>query len=209
MKLQLALDDISLKDALDLGEKVKNYIDIFEMGSPFIIENGSLAIKEFKRRFPEKKILADTKIVDAGSYEAGLAFKAGADYCTVIGLTDILTIKECLKAARKYNKSIFVDTINIENLNKRIPELEAAGVDHISVHVGVDEQAVGKTPIDALRQVKSLNNNSILSVAGGIKADTVDLYKKSGADIVIVGGGINHAKNSVLAAKKLAEKIND
>ena len=160
MKLQLALDDISLVDALVLAEKVRDYVDIFEIGSPFIIQEGMRAVREFRRYFPEKKILADTKIMDAGEYEAELTFKAGADYCTVLGVTDILTIKACLAAAKKYGKQVFVDTICVPDLNTRIKELEDVGVDSISVHVGVDEQAVGQTPLNALKQVKQLSKHS-------------------------------------------------
>lgn len=207
MKLQLALDDISPVDALVLAEKVRDYVDIFEIGSPFIIQEGMRAVREFRRYFPEKKILADTKIMDAGEYEAELTFKAGADYCTVLGVTDILTIKACLAAAKKYGKQVFVDTICVPDLNTRIKELEDVGVDSISVHVGVDEQAVGQTPLHALKQVKQLSKHSLLSVAGGIKVSTVDQYQALGADIIIVGGGVNHADDPVATAKALAAKI--
>lgn len=207
MKLQLALDDISLVDALVLAEKVRDYVDIFEIGSPFIIQEGMRAVREFRRYFPKKKILADTKIMDAGEYEAELTFKAGADYCTVLGVTDILTIKACLAAAKKYGKQVFVDTICVPDLNTRIKELEDVGVDSISVHVGVDEQAVGQTPLNALKQVKQLSKHSQLSVVGGIKVSTVDQYQALGADIIIVGGGVNHADDPVATAKALADKI--
>ena len=207
MKLQLALDDISLVDALVLAEKVRDYVDIFEIGSPFIIQEGMRAVREFRRYFPEKKILADTKIMDAGEYEAELTFKAGADYCTVLGVTDILTIKACLAAAKKYGKQVFVDTICVPDLNTRIKELEDVGVDSISVHVGVDEQAVGQTPLNALKQVKQLSKHSQLSVAAGIKVSRVDQYQALGADIIIVGGGVNHADDPVATAKALADKI--
>ncbi|EKQ02536.1 D-arabino-3-hexulose 6-phosphate formaldehyde lyase [Lacticaseibacillus paracasei] len=55
MKLQLALDDISLVDALVLAEKVRDYVDIFEIGSPFIIQEGMRAVREFRRYFPKKR----------------------------------------------------------------------------------------------------------------------------------------------------------
>ena len=182
-----------------LAEKVRDYVDIFEIGSPFIIQEGMRAVREFRRYFPKKKILADTKIMDAGEYEAELTFKAGA--------TDILTIKACLAAAKKYGKQVFVDTICVPDLNTRIKELEDVGVDSISVHVGVDEQAVGQTPLNALKQVKQLSKHSQLSVAGGIKVSTVDQYQALGADIIIVGGGVNHADDPVATAKALADKI--
>src|SRR5699024_4461392 len=172
-----------------------------------IIEEGMRAVREFRKYFPEKEILADTKIVDAGAYEAELAFKAGADYCTVIAITDHLTIKECIKSAEHYRKKVFVDTINTQNITESVPQLEELGVDHISVHVGVDEQAVGKTPLSALKEVKQISKQSIVSVAGGINVDTIEQYIALKADVVIVGGGINHADDPVATAQILAKKI--
>ena len=209
MKLQLALDDITLKDGLALVEEVRDYVDIIEIGSPFIIEEGMHAVRAFREQFPEKEILADTKIMDAGDYEAELTYLAGADYCTVLGATDTLTVKGCLDAAKKYGKKVFVDMICVENVEERVAELEAIGVDCIGVHIGVDQQAAGKTPLEGLAQMKQISKKSQISVAGGINEKTVLEYKKLNADVIIVGGGINHAENPVAAAKAIYEQIQD
>ena len=111
MKLQLALDDITLDDAVELLDKVHTYVDIIEVGSPFIIEEGMRPVRIFKEKYPDCEILADTKIMDAGEYEAEETFKAGADYCTVLGVTDTLTIEGCVKAAKEYGKQTMVDMI--------------------------------------------------------------------------------------------------
>lgn len=205
--MQLALDDVSLAEALVLVQKVRDYVDIIEIGSPFIIDEGMRAVREFRRYFPEKEILADTKIMDAGDYEAELTFLAGADYCTVLGVTDIRTVQGCLNAAERYQKKVFVDMICVESVEKRVAELEAVGVDCIGVHVGVDQQAAGITPLVALERMKKASRQSQISVAGGISRDSVDDYIKMGADIIIVGGGINHADDPVGAAKAIYEKI--
>ena len=42
-------------------------------------------VRRIKERFPCLEVLCDTKIMDAGAYEARLAFEAGADYVTVLG----------------------------------------------------------------------------------------------------------------------------
>ena len=207
MKLQMALDDISLVDALVLTQKVRDYVDIIEIGSPFIIDEGMRAVREFRRYFPEKEILADTKIMDAGDYEAELTFLAGADYCTVLGATDTRTVQGCLEAAKRYKKKVFVDMICVENVEERVAELEAIGVDCIGVHVGVDQQAAGITPLAALERMKKASKHSQISVAGGINAETAKKYGALGADIVIVGGGINHAKDPVAAAKAIYEQL--
>ena len=87
MKLQLALDDIPLAAVLALVEHVRAYIDIIEVGTPFLYAEGLAAVRELRRRFPEKEILADMKIMDAGEYETRQALAAGADYVTVLGVT--------------------------------------------------------------------------------------------------------------------------
>lgn len=207
MKLQLALDDLTLEQAYALLDQVQDYIDIVEIGSPFIIAEGMHALKYLKSNFPEKEFLADTKIMDAGFYEAELTYLAGADYCTVLGVTDLLTIKGSVDAAKQYNKNVFVDMICVENVEQRVAAIEEVGVDHIAVHVGVDQQAVGITPLQALKEIKACSKKSVISVAGGINAKTAHLYKEAGADVVVVGGGITHADKPIDAAKEIYEAI--
>ena len=203
MKLQLALDDITLDDAVELLDKVHTYVDIIEVGSPFIIEEGMRPVRIFKEKYPDCEILADTKIIEAEE-----TFKAGADYCTVLGVTDTLTIEGCVKAAKEYGKQTMVDMICVEDVPKRVKEIEAVGVDFIGVHVGVDQQAVGITPLEKLAEMKSCVEHSIVSVAGGINLKTIEEYKKLNPEVIIVGGGINHAEDPVAAAKAIYEAIN-
>lgn len=207
MKLQLALDDITLENAIELVGKVRNYVDIVEIGSPFIIDCGMEPVRKMKELYPELEVLADTKIMDAGDYEAELTYINGADYCTVLGVTDILTIKGSLEAAKKYNRKVFVDMICVDDVEKRVEEIEAAGVNCIAVHTGVDQQAAGVTPLDDLKRIKTASKHSLISVAGGINAQTAKDYIAAGADILIVGGGINHADDPVAAAKAIYEQV--
>lgn len=46
-KLQLALDTLELNDALKLLEKVIPYIDIAEVGTPFVYRSGLDCVKYF------------------------------------------------------------------------------------------------------------------------------------------------------------------
>ena len=203
MKLQLALDDITLTAALTLVDKVREYIDIIEVGTPFLYEEGLAAVRELRKRFPEKEVLADMKIMDAGEYETRQALKAGADYVTVLGVTDILTVKGCLAVAAEFGKTIVVDMIWEPDCASRIKQLEAVGVRALAVHTGVDQQAAGRTPLDDLRVMKSASRSSRIFVAGGINATTLPDYARPGADVVIVGGGICHAEDPVAAARTI------
>ncbi len=205
MKLQLALDDITIEDSLALLDQVHEHLDIVEVGTPFIIEEGLRPVREIKKKFPKLEILADTKIMDAGQYEARSAFEAGAKYVTVLGVTDLLTVKACLEVAREYNGIIVVDMICVDDLPTRIKQLEEAGVTALAVHTGVDQQAVGRTPADDLAVMKKFSKNSLIFVAGGINAKTIKDYGALGADVAIVGGGIRHAENPVSEAKTLSQ----
>jgi 3-hexulose-6-phosphate synthase len=207
MKLQLALDDISLDEAISLGEAVREYVDIMEIGTPFIIEHGMAPVREFKAQFPGLEVFADTKIMDAGEYEARSAFAAGADYVTVLGVTDLATVEACLKAGAAYGKTVVVDMICVFDLPTRIAQLERIGVKALAVHTGVDQQAAGHTPLGDLKIMKTHSRSSAIFVAGGITAKTLPDYLRLGADVAIVGSGIRHAADPVEEARAFRELI--
>ena len=106
MKLQIALDEVTIEQGLLLCEQVREQIDIIEIGTPVLVREGLHAVRAFREHFPEKEILADAKIMDAGEWEAKMCFEAGADYVTVLAVTDLLTIKECVKTAKEFGKQI-------------------------------------------------------------------------------------------------------
>ena len=75
MKLQLALDDITIDEAVALLDRVHPLIDIVEVGTPFLIEDGLRPVRDFRARYPDLPVLADVTIMDAGHYEARQAFE--------------------------------------------------------------------------------------------------------------------------------------
>ena len=147
-KLQIALDDITLEQTMSLLQKVANDVDIVEVGTPFMMQYGMEAVRTIKTAYPSLEVLCDAKIMDGGAYEANLTFEAGADYVTVLGVTDDLTIQDCVKTAKKAGRRVVVDMICVSDLKQRIETIEAMGVDVIAIHTGLDQQAVGRTPLD-------------------------------------------------------------
>lgn len=207
MKLQIALDDLTLEQALSLMNEIRDYVDIIEIGTPFVYQYGMEAVRVMKQNFPDKEVLADMKIMDAGAYESEEALAVGADYVTVLGVTDNLTIKGCVEAAEKYGKEVVVDMICVPDMPKRIAELEALGVHGLAVHTGTDQQAIGRTPLDDLKLMSAHAKSAKISVAGGIKPSTVADYAAYGPEVIIVGSGICHAADPLSAAKELYELI--
>ena len=76
MKLQAALDTLSLEECEKLLSETRGSIDIAEVGTPFVIEEGMRPVRVFKEKFPGIEVLADVKIMDAGEYEADKCFEA-------------------------------------------------------------------------------------------------------------------------------------
>jgi len=207
MKLQLAIDELCLNDALKALEELQEYVDIVEVGTPFLIDAGREAVRQIKNNFPQLEVLCDAKIMDAGAYEAKLAYEAGAEYVTVLGVTDDLTIKGCVEEANKHGRQVMVDMICVSDFAARIPIIEALGVHVIAVHTGADQQAAGRTPLEDLIEMRKHVKKCKIAVAGGITSKTVHQYLEYKPDILIVGSGILNATNPVQEAKLIHEAL--
>lgn len=207
MRLQLSCDLLTIEDAIDLSERLKQYVDIIEMGTPFILNNGINVVKIFKERFPGKTILADMKIMDGGYEEARMAFEAGADIVTVLALSSINTINSTIKCSREFKKEIMADMIEVHEIQKRAVLLQELGVDYICIHTAVDNQKY-ENPLKDLQMVKKSLPNTKIAVAGGIRLENIDAIARENPDIIVVGGGLTKVKNPVETAREMKQKMN-
>ena len=155
--LQIALDFMQLKRSIGIAEEaVAGGADWVEIGTPLIKSEGTEAIRTFRKLYPGKKIIADTKTMDTGGFEVEIAAKAGADIITVLGLADDSTISEAVMVARKYGAEVEIDMINVPDKAKRAVEVEKLGVSYICLHMGIDQQMKGEEPpLDILKKVVS------------------------------------------------------
>lgn len=207
MKLQIAFDDNTLEECIKIGNEVREYIDIFELGTPLVYRFGTEGIDVLKKEFPEKTILADFKIVDAGGYEAEIAFKAGADITTVLAASDRKTIEDAVETAGRYGCKILVDLINVKDLGEKVRVCEECGVDYVCVHTGVDRQALGDDPMSEFIEVKNHAKNIKTAVAGGVKLDTIAQIGSYHPDIIIIGAGLTKAHNPRETARMMRETV--
>ncbi|WP_191567465.1 3-hexulose-6-phosphate synthase [Metabacillus idriensis] len=207
MKLQLALDLVNIPQAIEVVKEVEQFVDVVEIGTPVIINEGLRAVKEVSEAFPNLTVLADLKIMDAGGYEVMKASEAGASIITVLGATDDATIKGAVEEAKKQGTQILVDMINVKDIAKRAYEIDALGVDYICVHTGYDLQAAGENSFEQLQTIKRVVKNAKTAVAGGIKLDTLPEVISAQPDLVIVGGGITGQDDKKAVASKMQELI--
>ncbi|MDN6205058.1 MAG: 3-hexulose-6-phosphate synthase [Staphylococcus simulans] len=207
MELQLAIDLLNKEDAAELANKVKDYVDIVEIGTPIIYNEGLPAVQYMDENIDGVKVLADMKIMDAADYEVSQAVKFGADVVTILGVAEDASIKAAVEEAHKNDKQLLVDMIAVQDIKQRAKELDEMGADYIAVHIGYDLQAEGKSPLDDLHTVKSVIKNSKVAVAGGIKPDTIKDIVAEEPYLVIVGGGIENADDPVEAAKACRDAV--
>ena len=206
--LQIALDFMQLQRSIGICEEaVAGGADWVEIGTPLIKSEGTEAIRTFRKKYPGKKIIADTKTMDTGGFEVEIAAKAGADIITVLGLADDSTISEAVMAARKYGAEVEVDMINVPDKVKRAVEVEKLGVSYVCLHMGIDQQMKGEEPpLEILKRIVEATNIPI-AVAGGITAENAHSYVETGASIVIVGGGITKTQDIAGAAKAVKDAM--
>jgi len=207
--LQVALDLLNGDRAINIAEQtIRGGADWIEIGTPLIKSEGMEIVRKLKEKFPNKTLVADMKTMDTGAFETEMASKAGADIICILGAADDSTIKDAMKSARKYGSKIMIDLIGVKEKIRRTQRLEKIGVDYICIHVGIDEQMIGKKPLDTLKKIVKKTEIPV-AVAGGLNSETVADVVKAGAMIIIVGGAITKAKDvkkATLQIKKAIDK---
>jgi len=206
MKLQVAMDVITLDAALTLAAQVAPHVDIIELGTPLIKSEGLRAVTAIKKAHPDKLVFADLKTMDAGELEADIAFAAGADFVTVLGTAGDSTIIGAVKAATAHGKGIVVDLIGVADKVSRAREVTAMGAVFVEMHAGLDEQAEPGFTFQTL-----LNDGETakvpFSVAGGVNLTSIRDVQRAGATVAVAGGAIYGSADPAAAAAELRAAI--
>lgn len=200
MKLQLAIDLEDIQGAINLIRKTKDSIDIFEYGTPLVINFGLEGLQKIRTEFPDITLLADLKIMDVASYEVTQAFKYGADITTILGVAEDQSIKDAIKTAHEAGKEILVDMIGVQDIENRAREVDEFGADYVGTHTGYDLQALGQNPFEEFNLIKNNVSKTKTAIAGGIKLSESEEIKKANPDLLIVGGAISTADDPAEAA---------
>lgn len=172
-KIQLALDTNDMSFALKTAWELQCYVDIIEVGTHLLLAEGLRCVNLLKNLFPEKTLLADTKIIDSGDVLAAAACAAGADIVTVVGAASQTTIQKAVDAAHAAGKQVLLDHLSTEWLTPDIQLKSGLDVDCIGLHLPKDLQ--DSFSIDTHLLLEALNNLSKpVYLAGGIDAGLVE-----------------------------------
>jgi 3-hexulose-6-phosphate synthase/6-phospho-3-hexuloisomerase len=167
------------------------------------------AVRKLREDFPDKVIVADLKTLSNSSEEVAIAALAGADIVGISGASDDKEIGKAVGQAKKMSVRIMADLIAISDPVSRAIELENLGADVLEFHISIDKQLrsdYAKVPFPLVKEVCDSIKIPV-AVAGGMKVETAPLAVKSGAKIVVVGGGITHAADPKSATENIKRAI--
>lgn len=212
VKLQLALDTLDGEEALKLASLAAPYVNILEAGTPLIKSVGINIVTRLKSAHPDKIILADLKSSDVGAYEAGMAFRAGADIVTTQGITTLATISEVQREAEKWKRRAEVDMTGVKDPVARSKEAKSVGVSLVLYHRSIDEETTqgalwDEKAVQVVREMCSLGLD--VAIAGGLNQDTFPLLRGLPIYGIVVGRGITAQADPAQVAYKIAQCIRE
>jgi 3-hexulose-6-phosphate synthase len=203
-RLQLAIDTLLPEEADALVARVRDLVDVVEVGTPMLLRDGVGAVRRLRDAFSGLVLLADMKIMDGGRLEASMGFQAGARLVTVLAAAEDATIRAVVRAAEEAGGEVMVDLIGVKDPEQRAAEVDALGVHHVCVHTPVDvQQEEGRDAADglaSLRRIRDRLRRAHLSVAGGIGPGNVARIAPLAPDLVVVGSAISSAADPRAAA---------
>lgn len=193
MKLQVSFDTTHLDNSLKTASAIAEYTNIIEVGTLLIYRYGTAAVEQFKKAFPNKTILADTKIVDRGQEVVLLFAQAGADWITVMAGTSKNVIHRTCTAAHQLNVSVMLDLIDSSTVGQSALEAKNMGVDALLFHLPYDEQE----SLIFLDKWDMIKGNTTIPIFVSAKINRNNIYEliKVKPDGIIVGKSITEAKN--------------
>lgn len=188
MKLQISFDVTNLEEALDKAALVAPYCDILEVGTLLIYHYGIEALKKFKGTFPDKVILADTKIVDRGKQAVNLIGTTHTDWITVVAGTNKNVIHATCTAAKNIGIKVMLDLLDTQVLGQSAMEAKNLGVDALLFHEPREETGT-PTFMEKWEMVKG-NTDLPIFVSAKIDRTNIEEIITMQPDGIIIGSSI-------------------
>lgn len=207
MLLQVAFDK---PEYLALLPRLKDLVDIVEIGTPVLKRFGLSAIATARELCPEVLVMADTKTADGGKLEADMVFGAGAAFMTVLSAASPATHEAVGRCAKEFGASAMLDTITESGKPELLPEgfRLPAGIDYVAVHAPADARRAGDQSRSHIDAVERMHERGFkVSLAGGIGPDTLDDVLLVRPEILVVGSAITEAENPRKVAEWIRERL--
>lgn len=208
-RLQLALDTLDLVSALAPLQQAAPFLDVIEVGTILCLAEGMHAVRIIRSLFPQKTILADVRIAEAGGLIAKLAFDAGANWVSVVSGATLNTVEAVVKEAEKREGEVQIELFDGWTLEDA-RQWRSLGVRQVITHRSRDLEAKGELTwserdFDEIRHLADMGFH--VTVTGGIAMKDIPLFAGVPVFVFIVGRGIYKAQDPGIAAKSFREAI--
>ncbi|UUM19548.1 MULTISPECIES: 3-keto-L-gulonate-6-phosphate decarboxylase UlaD [unclassified Mycoplasma] len=208
--LQIALDNLTTQDAIESARKAAKYIDVIEVGTILLASEGKQAIADLKKAFPDKIIVADGKIADAGKVFAKMFYENGADYITAICAAENATMDDLVKYSKTFDGNKEVQVEMTTNFSwEQVESWKQAQVPQVVWHRARDAQAAGvkwgEKDIETVRRLAQMGFK--VTVTGGVSVEDIKLFKDIPIYIFIAGRSIRDAQDPEAAAKEFKDEF--
>lgn len=208
--IQLALDCSSTEEALrDCQTGVVDVIDILECGYSLIAAEGARVVKIFREAFPNKPLLADLKIVDAGNKIGGMLLDGRPDYTTVLCACEPGTITAVQEEAAKrgLNTKIQIELYGHWTFED-VKMWKEMGVSQLTLQHSGDKPG-GWTP-EEIETLKKLCSYGIdVAATGSIGCDDLEKFRGIPVSCFIFGRAIRGAADPKAEALRIKAKIDE
>ena len=138
-KLQLALDTLDLPSALGPLQKASPYLDVIEIGTILCLAEGMRAVRIIRSLFPEKILLADVRIAEAGSLISKMVFDAGANWVSVVSGATMTTVEVVAREAQKNKGDVQIELIDGWTM-EQAREWRNLGIEQVITHRSRDSE---------------------------------------------------------------------
>ena len=211
-RLQVALDALDLPGALGPLQKAAPHVDIIECGTILVLCEGYHAVRAIRALFPDKRILADVRIAEAGSKIARLAFEAGADLVSCVAGASLTTIEQVCDVAAEFDGEVQVELADEWYDADRARAWREAGVRHVIVKRSRDREAAGDLSwkdedMDRVDELAAMGFT--VTITGGVSAEDLPAFAGRRVGIVIAGRAIVGAADPAAAARRLRRTLDE
>ena len=208
-QLQIALDTFDMPSALRPLNASISQVDVIECGTVLIIAEGLRAVREIRALYPNKTILADVRIAEAGAVISRACFEAGASWVSVVAGASMTTVEQVVKVAQEFGGEVQIELGETYD-PEQAREWRRLGATQVIVHRSRDAEAAGKLTWgeddkDRIRQLHQMGFK--VTVTGGVTAKDLPFFQGVPVGVVISGRGIVKADDPLAAATELRETI--
>ena len=208
--LILALDVGNEKDAIEICDSIKEYIDTIKIGYPLALAEGLEIINKLKDKFGFQ-VICDFKVADIDATNSKICdetFKAGADAIICHGFVGSDSVQACLDMANKYERELFLLTEMSHPGAKMFLQENADDIAQMGVDMGITNYVAPATRLDRLSDIRNIVGKDAFIISPGVGKQGGDGKKTlEFSNAIIVGRSIYESENPKIACENLIKSL--